>query len=334
MRRKFNGKTVQTQGVKPWVWPASLTPRRLLVIALLLSACTPSGENGQKLSLSSQGGNYPPVIRSLAVQPIPLVLSGRLSVMVQAQDQDRDPIHFRYRWFANGKLVAERAVESVESGLFKRGDQVEVEVVPSDGKAEGAAFKSALLIVENTPPIVSNVAIKPDEESFARRVVAKTDVTDPDGDPVTMVYRWKQNNTLVKEGDAAELDITGFSAKDMVQVEVVASDGMQTAKPVSSPVFAMSNTAPKVTSSPTALAPGGIYEYRVVARDLDDDPISYKLEIAPPGMTIDSQSGILRWAPASGTTGTHHVRVVAQDGRGGFATQEFDLSFATASQPS
>ena len=78
----------------------------------------------------------------------------------------------------------------------------------------------------------------------------------------------------------------------------------------------------------------GIYEYRVVARDLDDDPISYKLEIAPPGMTIDSQSGILRWAPASGTTGTHHVRVVAQDGRGGFATQEFDLSFATASQPS
>ncbi len=296
---------------------------------LFLSACVPSGENGQDFSRTGAGRNHPPTIRALSIQPAPLVLSGTISALVQAQDEDRDNVSFRYRWFANGKLVTERSTELVEPALFKRGDKVMVEVVPSDGRAEGTPFKSDVLVVENTSPVVRNVAIEPDEQSFARRVLAKADIVDPDGDAVTIVYRWRKNNVAVKEGEASDLDITGFSANDSIQVDVIASDGLATAKPVASHEFVMNNTAPRITSSPASAAQGTSYEYQVIAKDPDDDPVSYVLEVAPPGMTIDPQSGVIRWSVASGTTGSHRVRVVVKDSKGGFAMQEFDLSLSS-----
>ncbi|MEP6958534.1 MAG: hypothetical protein ABI980_07365, partial [Nitrospirota bacterium] len=146
-----------------------------------LSACTP-GENSHSLSSAGSDGNHSPVIRRVSLQPSPLVLYGPLSVTVEAQDLDRDEVTFRYRWFVNGRLVAERSSEMLEPTILKRGDQVFVEVVPSDGKVEGAPFKSQSLAVGNSAPVVSHATIEPNEQAFSRRVLAKADVMDPDGD--------------------------------------------------------------------------------------------------------------------------------------------------------
>ena len=332
MDRYAKRVTVQAQGAAPWAW-AFLTGQVACPLVLaFLSACVPASEDGQSLSQAGHGANHPPVVRSLSIQPSPLVLSGPISVLVQAQDEDRDAVSFRHQWFANGKLVAERSTETVEPGLFKRGDKLMVEVRPSDGKADGVPFRSDVFVVGNTPPIVSHVMIEPDEQSFARRVVAKVDLADPDGDPMTLVYRWRKNEAVVKEGEASDLDITGFSANDSIQVDVMASDGIAMAKPVASQVFVMNNTAPRFTSSPPSAIQSAQYEYRAAAKDPDDDPITYVLEVAPPGMTIDSQSGVVRWMVSPETKGTHHVRVVAKDPKGGFATQEFDLSLTVSSK--
>jgi hypothetical protein len=236
---------------------------------------------------------------------------------------------FRYRWFANGTLVAEHTTETVEPKVFKRGDKVVVEVIPFDGKSNGTAFKSQAAVIGNTLPVVANISIEPDEQSFARRLLVKADVSDPDGDPITVVYRWKKNEAVIKEGESSELDITGFSAKDSIQVEIMASDGLTEAKPVLSNAFVMNNTAPTITSSPVSALRGNQYEYQVTANDPDGDPITYGLEAAPPGMTIDVQSGMLRWTPAADAAGVQHVRVMAKDARGGFAIQDFELSIVT-----
>jgi putative Ig domain-containing protein len=332
MNRKVKRVKGQAQGVTPWAWAFLTSPYTWSLALGFLSACTPASEDGRSLSQAVQRENHPPVVRSVSLQPNPLVLSGPISALVQAQDDDRDIIHIRCRWFANNKLVAERSSESVEPEIFKRGDNVVVEVVPSDGKVEGAPFKSEIFVVGNTPPIVSHLTIEPDEQSFARRVVAKADVSDPDGDTVTVDYRWRKNGEVVKEGEANELDITGFSAKDSIQVDVMASDGIDAAKPVASQVFVMNNTAPRITSTPASAAQGAQYEYQVIAKDPDDDPVTYVLEVAPTGMTIDPQSGMIQWAVAPGTTGSHRVRVMAKDSKGGFATQEFDLSLSSPGQ--
>ncbi|MEM7312290.1 MAG: LamG-like jellyroll fold domain-containing protein [Planctomycetota bacterium] len=67
------------------------------------------------------------------------------------------------------------------------------------------------------------------------------------------------------------------------------------------------------------------YQYQVEAIDADFDPISYVLDEAPAGMSIDESTGFIGWNPTAEQLGTHTVRVVANDGRGGTATQEYQV---------
>ena len=83
----------------------------------------------------------------------------------------------------------------------------------------------------------------------------------------------------------------------------------------------------RVTIVPTALG-------LVAPSDPDGDPIIYKLEASPPGMSIGEQSGQIHWSVAPDTKGTFHVKVVAKDNRGGFAAQDFELSISAAAKAS
>lgn len=90
------------------------------------------------------------------------------------------------------------------------------------------------------------------------------------------------------------------------------------------------NRPPVIISSPEIQAfvtiesaPG--YQYAVRAIDADADPITYILDQAPDGMSIDSATGLIGWNPSADQLGTHTVRVVADDGRGGTATQEYQV---------
>ncbi|APZ93100.1 putative Ig domain-containing protein [Fuerstiella marisgermanici] len=67
------------------------------------------------------------------------------------------------------------------------------------------------------------------------------------------------------------------------------------------------------------------YEYQVEALDPDFDPIRYQLDEAPSGMIVNAATGLISWAPGADDVGTHTVRVTAADGRGGTATQEYQL---------
>ena len=68
------------------------------------------------------------------------------------------------------------------------------------------------------------------------------------------------------------------------------------------------------------------YEYQVEAIDPDFDPIRYQLDEAPSGMIVNATTGLISWAPGPDDVGTHTVRVTAADGRGGTATQEYQLA--------
>ncbi len=65
------------------------------------------------------------------------------------------------------------------------------------------------------------------------------------------------------------------------------------------------------------------YVYPAQAVDPDGDPLTYTLDIAPDGLMIDSQTGELTWAEA--TPGLYEIQVSVSDGRGGKASQSFEL---------
>lgn len=59
-----------------------------------------------------------------------------------------------------------------------------------------------------------------------------------------------------------------------------------------------SDTAPEIISVPdTTNAPDQPWLYQVQATDVDGDPLTYSLVLAPETMTIDSATGVINWTP-------------------------------------
>jgi len=85
-----------------------------------------------------------------------------------------------------------------------------------------------------------------------------------------------------------------------------------------------------VSTPPTGATEGVPYGYDVVARDDDGDVLSYALDTAPTGMSIDAGTGAIAWLPDSAQLGTHAVVVRVTDARGLSATQSFGLVVAAA----
>lgn len=68
------------------------------------------------------------------------------------------------------------------------------------------------------------------------------------------------------------------------------------------------------------------YRYDVDAADPDPgDTLTYTLEDGPPGMTIDSHSGLIQWAPGAPDLGEHSVAVRVADAAGLTDSQVFTL---------
>ena len=284
------------------------------------------GGDNRSASPTSESGNHAPTISAVSILPSPATLVGPLTVRVEAQDIDSDTVSYRYRWFANGTAISGQTRESLQPTFVKRGDQLAVEVTPFDGRTDGTPYLSTPVPIVNTPPILSALSVDFDHAAQGRQLLARAEVLDPDHDEITLSYRWRKNETVVKEGEDNTLSVAGLTPQDVIVVDVIASDGTSNGTATLSDRFTMSNSSPTIVSSPPASPAGDVYEYQVKASDPDGDLITYKLEASPPGMSIGEQSGQIHWSVAPDAKGTYHVKVVAKDNRGGFAAQDFELS--------
>ena len=306
------------------VWLGGIVGALFIVSALLGGGL--SRDKNERAGQAVGTSNHSPVVKTVSILPNPLNLSGPISVRVEAQDLDQQTVVFRYRWLVNGHVMSGQTLSTLQAHLLKRGDQVAVEVIPFDGITDGTPFQSVPLTVQNTAPIISNLSVDLDHDVQGRRLLAKVDVADPDHDSITLTYRWRKNEKLLREGEDNALDLADLTAKDTVHVEVTASDSTPHGSTTASERFTLTNSSPAIVSSPTASPRGDRYEYLVRATDPDGDPLTYALEVSPPGMTIEAETGQIHWMISPEMTGSQRVRVVARDPQGGFATQDFDLS--------
>jgi PGF-pre-PGF domain-containing protein len=75
------------------------------------------------------------------------------------------------------------------------------------------------------------------------------------------------------------------------------------------------NDAPIITSTPiTNATEDKTYYYDVDAIDKDNDYLIYSLLVYPPGMIIDSTSGLIYWTPTNNHVGNNTVTVQVSDG--------------------
>ena len=317
--------------------PSSSVQFLILIACLSLSltgvSCTGGGSTESSDSPSLKGNNRPPVITSARILNSPLQLTKPVEVQIDAEDPEREPISFHYRWFLDNVPLAGQTSSTLPTGQLKRGQAVAVEITPADGTQKGEAYRTGSVVVENTPPSITSVVLSQQTIETGGRLEAQVEASDPDHDLVDLTYRWLKNDVVIKEGGEPFLMMTGLNAQDQIAVEVTAHDPSATGDPLRSNVLTVGNRPPKILSVPPASGATSPYEYMVKAVDPDGDHVAFQLETAPPGMTINEKSGQIVWSIPSDQQGIFRVKVVAQDGQGGSAFQEFDLTLSAAAPP-
>ncbi|HJT19104.1 MAG TPA: putative Ig domain-containing protein [Nitrospira sp.] len=299
-----------------------LRAKLALCLFLVYSGCT-SDVTSPGTTESSK--NRPPAIHSISIVPNPIVRQGVISAFAEAKDPDQDEVTFRFRWFVNGEQIPGDSSATLSPEGLKRGDRVTVEVVPHDGKMDGLSVRTAEVLVGNTPPTIEGLALEPKEPKVGDRIHVILEGKDIDGDAVQYRYKWQRNNQVVQEGEQNALDTSTFSRGDTITVAVIPQDQTGAGKEVQAQGVTIVNQPPKFTSAaPTSVAQG-MLDYVVTASDPENDPVSFFLDSAPPGMAIDERTGRLQWAVPSASNASYHVRITVKDDHQGWAYQEFDV---------
>jgi len=141
-------------------------------------------------------------------------------------------------------------------------------------------------------------------------------VSDPDGDSLTFSIGYEDVNKVDCMVDSDGTDLKIMPAADFsgtTNCSVRATDGSLYTD--SSFVITVTGTsdAPVITSSPITTADiNKSYSYDVAANDPDGDTLIYSLTVAPAGMNINSNSGLISWTP--NVIGNFDVKVQVTDG--------------------
>jgi putative Ig domain-containing protein len=296
------------------------------------SLAPPSKPEKRSVSVDGSPANNPPIIRSAGIFPANVSLESTLEVDIQGEDKDGDRIQYQYQWIVNGLPVAAVTEAQFLTAQLKKGDEISVELIPSDGKVNGSAFKTAVVTVGNTAPQIDEIHMEPAPvhrgEILRARVVAR----DPDGDPVQLSYKWFRNGKELPGQQADTLDTKPFRKKDVLRVLVTSSDGQAAREPLFGMPVTIENAPPRITSTPSTALNDGQYLYQVIATDPDEDTISYELKESPSGMTIEAATGKLVWRLTPESKGKHHVVIVAKDNENAHTEQDFELEGQTTAQ--
>lgn len=303
---------------------------------VLLSACSGGGASESAAPSTPSSSNRPPIVSTAVMLNAPLSQSAPAAVQIQSEDPERQAVSFHYQWYVDNAPIAGQTNATLPPEFFRRGQTVFVEIIPTDGTNKGQPYRTKSVVVGNTAPKVTAVSVTPQSARAGDRLEAQVEASDTDQDRIDFTFKWHRNEIVIKEGEEPFLDTTGFVAPDRIWVEVTASDPAGAVHSSKSEPLTLDNSGPTIVSTPPTMAVQGQFDYPVQARDPDGDPLSYQLESSPPGMTINSETGHIKWQIPTDQQGTFHVKVVAKDGRGGLATQEFDLTLAakTSSSPS
>ncbi len=89
------------------------------------------------------------------------------------------------------------------------------------------------------------------------------------------------------------------------------------------------NLSPKFTSTPSSTANiNELYRYDAIASGPNNDPFTFDLPLAPAGMTVHPDRGIVVWRPTIAQVGQNQVVLRVSDGRGGVDIQSFTIDVA------
>jgi hypothetical protein len=300
----------------------------IIFVVMGLVACGEQPSDSVKPTQSEALG--PEVGKIRAVQILPENPSSTTDVEAQVLFRGERAKRLSYQWMKNGIPIPGAIQATLSHRYFDKGDFISVQVRVSGPGARQDPFISDEIVVGNTPPVIGWVGIEPFGATATDDLNSIVESKDRDGDDVSYAYQWSVNGQTLVGQERPTLASNFISRGDEVQVEVTPFDGSNWGNPVTSPVAVIENSAPTIVSTPPKrVVEGTTYRYEVKAEDPDGDPLRYSLGgNPPPGMKIDSTSGVVTWdvvVPDEAVTYVYEVNVVDSEGAGG--KQEITLKF-------
>ncbi len=231
-----------------------------------------------------------------------------------------------YAWSVNGSSVAEAVGSVLPKAMFRRSDTVTVEVVLGQQRARADAT------IQNSAPRAMEVSLGRPLDTLHQGLdlTAVPKGVDADGDEIRWEYQWIRNDETLSTETTSVLSGGRYQRGDRITVMVTPSDGEARGEPYTPGVVTIPNGGPEFVSRPPAHPGGAEYVYQVQAVDPETDAIQYRLVKAPAGMTVDSETGMLRWPLRGAPAGVHQIEIEVDDGRGGKASQPYELNIAYA----
>ncbi len=171
---KRNGREISSGG-KPVLFLADLSKGDRVEVIVTVSD---GKHESRPMSAKASVGNRAPVLSAVTLDPFGDVRAGKvIEATPMASDPDHDSLSFEYRWNVNGKQRGNE--RSFDTKGLRRGDQVQVEVVASDRSLRSRAVRSPILMLGNSPPVITQLPVTQSEDGVFRYTFA---ARDPDGD--------------------------------------------------------------------------------------------------------------------------------------------------------
>jgi cyclophilin family peptidyl-prolyl cis-trans isomerase len=107
-----------------------------------------------------------------------------------------------------------------------KGDTISVKVTPKDGSLTGSAVTKTATIADS-PPVISNLTLLPDNPTSTQSVTATPTTTDADNDSVTVNFAWTvDGNSVPDTTDTLDLStVAGVHSGSVVTVLATPNDG-------------------------------------------------------------------------------------------------------------
>ena len=187
------------------------------------------------------------------------------------------------------------------------GEEIGFETVES---SEGAT-------ATNDAPNVGTVTVQPQPPTALADLRVSAAPTDPDGPFPVVTYEWAVNGTKLLGQGGQTLSHELFRRGDVVTSVIIASDGQ--ASSTATTQITIQNAAPTITTRPEFVST--VDGLQMSAKDPDGDPLTWRLEGAPYGMTINPRSGEIAFKGAQvDQGGAFTVNVVVEDPEGAIST--------------
>jgi len=217
-------------------------------------------------------------------------------------------------WLVNGKPVSSYPPSQFKAINAKKGDTVQARAV-----FQGKEMLSDSVKLKNSSPGISKVAILPEVFKPGDTLSAEAEGSDIDGDEITITYEWNKNGEPA--GSEKKIKAT-LRRGDIVSVRITPFDGEVYGHPAILQ-REIRNFPPMIAEDKKFVMKGDLYTYQVKAVDPDGDTLVFALKAAPQGMTIEQDTGLIRWQVPSAFEGKTSFSVSVSDGHGGEAKQDF-----------